>query len=86
VKGEWRKLHIEELRDLYSSPNIVRMEKSRGMIWAGHIARLGRGGVYRVLKGNPEGKRPLGRTGLDWRIIVRWIFRKWDVVVWTRLS
>jgi len=60
VKGKWRKLHNEELYDLYSLPNIVRMIKSRRMSWAGHVARMGeRRGVYRVLVGKPEGKRPL---------------------------
>ena len=62
VTGEWRKLHNEELSDLYSLPNIVRVVKSRRMRWAGHVARVGKGiGVYRVLVGKPEGKRPLGR-------------------------
>ena len=62
VTGEWRKLHNEELRDLYS-PNIVRVVKSRRMRWAGHVARMGEGrGVHRVLVGKPEGKRPLGET------------------------
>ena len=67
VKGEWRKLHNEELRDLYSLPNIVRVAKSRRMIWAGHVARMGEGrGVHRVLVGKPEGKRPLGRPRRRW--------------------
>ena len=62
VRVEWRKLHKEELNDLYSSPNIVRVIKSRRKRWAGHVARMGvRRGVYRVLVGKPEGKRPLGR-------------------------
>jgi len=62
VTGEWRKLHNEELSDLYSLPNIVRLVKSRRMRWAGHVARMGEwGGVYRVLVGKPEGKRLLGR-------------------------
>jgi len=62
ITGEWRKLHNEELNDLYSSPNIVRVIKSRRMRWAGYVARMGeRRGVYRVLLGNPVGKRPLGR-------------------------
>jgi len=62
VKGEWRKLHNEELNDLYSSPDIVRVIKSRRTRWAGHVVRVGEGrGVYRVLMGKPEGKRPLGR-------------------------
>ena len=61
VTGEWRRLHNEELNDLYSSPNIVRVIKSRKMRWAGHVARMGKErGVYRVLVGKPEGKRPLG--------------------------
>ena len=62
VTGEWRKLHNEELRDLYSLPNIVWVVKSRRMRWAGHVARVREGrGVHRVLVGKPEGKRPLGR-------------------------
>ena len=61
VIGEWRRLHNEELNDLYS-PNIVRVVKSRRMRWAGHVARMGEGrGVYRVLVGKQERKRPLGR-------------------------
>jgi hypothetical protein len=56
------KLHNEELSDLYSLPNTVRVVKSRRMRWAGHVARMGEGrGVHRVLVGKPEGKRPLGR-------------------------
>jgi len=67
VTGEWRKLHNEELRDLYSLPNIVRVVKSRRMRWAGHVARMGEGrGVHRVLVGKPEGKRPLGRPRRRW--------------------
>jgi len=62
VTGEWRRLHKEELNDLYSSPNIVRVIKSRRMRISGHLARMGEErGVYRVLVGKPEGKRPLGR-------------------------
>jgi hypothetical protein len=64
---EWRKLHNEELNDLYSSPNIVRVFKSRRMSWAGQVARMGVSrGVYRVLVENPEGKRPLGRPRHRW--------------------
>jgi hypothetical protein len=62
VTGEWRKLHNEELHDLYSSTNIVRVIKSKRMRWAGHMAWMGEErGVYRVLVGKPEGKRSLGR-------------------------
>ena len=65
--GEWRKLHNEELSDLYSSTNTVRVIKSRRMRWAGHVARMGeRRAAYRVLVGKPEGKRPLGRPRHRW--------------------
>ena len=67
VTGEWRKLHNEELNDLYSLPNIVRVVKSRRMRWAGHVARMGEDRVVQsVLVGNPEGKRPLGRPRRRW--------------------
>jgi len=67
VVGEWRRLHNEELNDLYTSPNIVRVIKWRRMKWAGHVARMGEErGVYRVLVGKPEGKRPLGRPRHRW--------------------
>ena len=63
VTGEWRKLHNEELIDLHSLPNIVRVVKSRRMKWVVHVACMGEGrGMYRVLVGKPEGKRPLGRA------------------------
>ena len=59
---EWRRLNNEELNDLYSSTNTVRVIKSRRMRWAGHVARMGEmRGVYRTLVGKPEGRRPLGR-------------------------
>jgi len=64
--GEWRRLHNEELNDFYSSPNIVRVIKSRRMRWAGHVARMGEErGVYRVLVGKPEGKNHWGDLGVD---------------------
>ena len=67
VTGEWRELHNEKLKDLNSSPNIVRVIKSRRVRLAGHVARMGeRRGVYRVLVGKPEGKRPLGRPRRRW--------------------
>jgi hypothetical protein len=65
--GSWRKLHNDELHSLYSSPNIVRVIKSRRISWAGYVARVGEGkDVYRVLVGRPEGKRPLGRPRRRW--------------------
>ena len=70
--GEWRRLHNEKLNDLYSSPNIVQVIKSRRMRWAGHVARMGEEReVYRVLVGKPEGKIPLGRPWHRWADIIR---------------
>jgi hypothetical protein len=67
VTGEWRKLHNKELHDLYSSPSIIRIIKSRRMRWAGHVARYGRKrNAYRLLVGKPHGKRPLGRPRRRW--------------------
>ena len=67
VTGEWKRLHNEELNDLYSSPNIARVINSRRMRWAGHVARMGEeSGAYRVLVGKPEGRRPLGRPRRRW--------------------
>jgi hypothetical protein len=68
VTGEWRKILNEELNDLYSSPNVIWMIKSRRIRWVGYVARLGgRRGAYRVLMGKPEGKRPLGRPRCRWK-------------------
>jgi hypothetical protein len=65
--GEWRRLHNEELNDLYSSPNVIQVIKSRIMRWAGHVARMGeKRGAYRILVGRPEGRRPLGRPRCRW--------------------
>jgi len=67
VTGEWRRLHNEELNDLYSSPNIVRVIKSRRIRWAGHVARMDEErGLYRVLVGEPVGKRSVGRPRRRW--------------------
>ena len=77
VTGGWRKLHKEELRDLYSLPNIVRVVKSRRMRWAGHVACMGEGrGVHRVLVERGH----WGDPDADGRTILRWIFRKWEGV------
>jgi hypothetical protein len=87
--GSWRKLHNDELHRLYSSPNIVRMIKSRRMKWAGHVARMGEGrGVYRVLVGRPEGKKPLGRPRRRWEDNIKMDFREIDINVakWIRLA
>jgi len=79
VTAECRKLYIEELNDLHSSVNIIRVIKSRRMSWTGHVARMARGEVYtgfwwENLRGNGHLKHP----GVDGRIILRWIFRRWD--------
>jgi hypothetical protein len=67
VTGEWRRLLNKELYALYSSPNIIRVMKSRRLTWAGQVARMGeRRGAYRALVGKPEGQRPLGRPGHRW--------------------
>jgi hypothetical protein len=67
VKGEWKKLRNKELHDLYSSPSIIRIMKSRRMRWAGHIARLGeKRNAYMLLVGKPEGMRLLGRPSRRW--------------------
>jgi hypothetical protein len=73
VTGVWRKLYNEELHELYSSPNVIGMIKSRRMRLAGHVARMGeKRNTYRNLVRKPEGKRPLGRTR-HWLIILKWM-------------
>ena len=72
VTGEWRKLHNEELSDLYSLPSIVRVVKSRRMRWAGYVAHMEEGrDVHRVLVGKPEGRRPLGRPRRRWEYNIK---------------
>jgi hypothetical protein len=67
VTEEWRRLHNEELNDLYSSPNFIRVIKSRRMRWTGHVARKDEGrGAYRIFMGRPEGRRRLGRPKSRW--------------------
>jgi hypothetical protein len=87
--GSWRKLQNDELHNLYSSPNIVRVTKSRRMRWAGHVARIGEGrGVYRVLVWRPEGKRPLGRPRRRWEDNIKLDLREIgiDGVNWISLA
>jgi hypothetical protein len=82
VTGEWRKLHNEELHNLYLPPDIIRQVKSRRMRWARHVARMGEERkVYKVLVGKPEGKRPLGRLRHRWEDGVRMDLR---VIGWLR--
>jgi hypothetical protein len=89
VTGEWRKLHSEELHNLYLSPDIIRQNNSRRMRWAGHVARMGEGiNVYRVLVGKPEEKRPIERPrrrGED-GIIMDLGEIGWGGVEWIRLA
>jgi hypothetical protein len=87
--GLWRKLHNDELHSMYSSLNIVRVIKSRRMRWAGHVACTGEGrGVYRVLVGKPEGKRPLGRPRHRWEDNIKMGLREMgiDGVNWIWLA
>ena len=77
VTGEWRRLHDEELNDLYSSSNIARVIKLRRMRWTGHVARMGeKRGVYRILLGKPEERNHWGDLGTDGWIILGWICRR----------
>jgi hypothetical protein len=84
VTGEWSKLHKKELNILYSPPNIAQVIKSRRIRKVGHVARTGEGrGVYSGLVGKPGKRDDWGDPGVDGRIILSWIFRKWDVGVQT---
>jgi hypothetical protein len=87
--GSWRKLHNDDFHDLYCSPNIVRVIKSRRMRWAGHVARIGEErGAYRVLVGRHKGKRPLGRPRRRWENNIRMDLGEIgiDVANWIRLA
>jgi len=85
VTGEWRKLHNEELSDLYALPNIVRVVKSRRMRWMGDVARMGEG-CTGFWWGNLRERDHWGDPDADGRIILRWIFRKWEGVLRTGWS
>jgi hypothetical protein len=90
VTGEWRKLHSEELHNLYSSPDVIRQVKSMRMRWAGHVTRVGEErNVYKVLVGKPEGKRPLGRPSVGGkmgseRILGRLVWGVWIGFDWLK--
>jgi hypothetical protein len=82
VTGGWRKLHNEELCDLYSSPSIIRMMKSRRMRWTRHVARIEeKRNAYRLLVGTPDGKRPLGRPRRRWVDILELVGAMWTGLV-----
>jgi hypothetical protein len=89
VTGEWRKLHGEELRDLYSSSSTIRIIKSMRMKWPGHVARMGENrNAYRLLVGKPEGKSPLGRPRRRWMDNIRMDLGEvgWGDVDWIGLA
>jgi hypothetical protein len=93
VTEEWSKLHNGELHNLCSSPDIIRQIKSRRMMWAGHVARMGEGrNVYSVLLGKPEGKRPLGRPRRRWEDGIKMDLREidwggvWSGFTWLRIG
>jgi hypothetical protein len=87
VTGEWKELHNEDIRDLYSSPSIIRIIKSRRMRWTGHVVRIGeKRNAYRVLVGKPDGKIPLGRSSRRWVDTIKIDAGKIEWVVWTGLS
>jgi hypothetical protein len=84
VTGERSKLHNEDLNYLYSSPSIVRVIKSRRMRWVGHVSRMGeRRGVFRILVGKPEGKRPLGRPRRRWEDNIKMDLQEVECGGWT---
>jgi hypothetical protein len=89
LTGGWRKLHNEELHNLYSSPSIITMIKSRRMRWTGHVAQMGeKNNAYRILMGMPEGKRPLGTPRRRWVDNIKMDLREigWDGMDWIDLA
>jgi hypothetical protein len=89
VIGEWRRLHKEELNGLYSTANIIRVIKSRRLMWLGHVARMGEGrGAYRILVERLEGKRPIGRPRRRWEDNIKMDLQKvaWDGLAWIDMA
>jgi hypothetical protein len=89
VTGGWRKLHNEELHDLFSSPSIIRIIKSRTMRWAGFVTRMGeKRTAYRILVGKPDGNRPLGRLRHRWVDNIKMDLREiiWSAMDWIVLA
>jgi hypothetical protein len=89
VTGEWRRLHNKKLYAVYSSPNIIRVIKSRRLRWAGHVARMEeRRRAYRTLVGKPEGRRPLGRPRRRWEDNIKMDLREvgWGDMDWVNLA
>jgi hypothetical protein len=83
VTGQWRKLHYEELHNLYPSPSLIKVIKSRKMRWAGHIARMGN--AYRILVGKAEGKNHWVDQDVGGWTISKWILEEYDEMVWIGL-
>jgi hypothetical protein len=89
MTGDWRKLHNEEIYNLYSSPIIIRIIKTRRMRWAGHVARMGeKRNAYRISMGKLEGNRPVGRPRRRWVDSIKTYLREigWDGMDWIDLA